>query len=64
MWHFLHQALALGRAPVEPGDGVGNSGFVDENQSFRIKPRLPLAQRLARCGYVRPVLLGGVQAFF
>lgn len=62
--HLLDQTLALRCPAVEPGDIAGNGGFIEENQPFRIKPRLPLSQRLARGGDVRPILLGGVQAFF
>jgi hypothetical protein len=38
------------------------SGLVDEYQPFRVKLRLAGLPVLARCGYVGPVLFGGVQS--
>jgi len=62
--HLLDQALAARGAPIEAGDVAGDAGFIDENQSLWIEPWLPASQGLAIGRDVRPVLLGGVQAFF
>jgi hypothetical protein len=37
--------------------------FIDEYEPFRIELGLHLEPGLTGCGYVRPVLLGRVQAF-
>ena len=62
--HLLDQALALRRAAPEAGDVGRDAGFIDEDQPFWIKPWLPSSQGVARGGDVRPILFGGVQAFF
>jgi len=62
--HLLDQALTAWGAPIEAGDVAGDGGFIDENQSLWIEPWLPASQGLAIGCDVRPVLLGGVQAFF
>ena len=62
--HLLDQPLAARRAAVETGDSAGYAGFIDEDEPFWIKPRLPPAQGDTPGGDVRPILLGGVQAFF
>ena len=61
---FLDEPLALRRPTVAAGHRRGNAGFIEENQPFRIEPRLPLLQRYTGCRNIRPVLLGGVQSFF
>ncbi len=62
--HLLDQALAARGAAVEAGDIARDTGFIDENEPLWIEPRLPLSQGLAIGRDVRPILLGGVQAFF
>ena len=62
--YLVDQALAARRAAVEAGDIARNAGFIDEHQPLGIKPRLPAVQGLTRGDDVRPILLGGVQAFF
>ena len=62
--YFLDEPLALRRPTVAAGHRRGNAGFIEENQPFRIEPRLALLQRYALRRDIRPVLLGGVQAFF
>jgi hypothetical protein len=64
MQDFLDQPLAAWRAATETGDIARDAGFIDEDQSLRIKPRLPPSQGLSTGGDVRPILLGGAQTFF
>jgi len=64
MRHLLDKPLAPRCSPVEAGDRRGDAGFIDKDKPLRIKPRLPLLQGLTCGGDVRPVLLGGAQAFF
>jgi hypothetical protein len=54
---------AMATAPQPYHLGAGAS-FVDEHQSGRIKHELLSPPASARSGYVRPLLLRGVQAFF
>jgi hypothetical protein len=62
--HLLNQTLSSRRAAVEAGDIARNAGFIDEYQLLWIEPRLSSSQGLTFGGDVRPILLGGVQAFF
>jgi hypothetical protein len=62
--HLVDETLAARRTAVEAGDIGRNAGFIDEDEPLWIKPRLPPSQGLTRGGDVRPILLGGVQAFF
>ena len=62
--HLLDQTLASRRTAVETGDRGRDAGFIDEDEPPWIEPRLPSSQGLARGRDVRPILLGGVQAFF
>ena len=64
MQDLLDQTRAARGAAPETGDVARNAGFIDENQPLWIEPWLPPAQGQAIGGDVRPVLLGGVQAFF
>ena len=64
MQHLLDQALAPWRSAIEPGDGGRDAGFINENEPFRVKSRLSPLQGFTTGGDVRPILLGGVQAFF
>jgi hypothetical protein len=48
--HLLDQPLAPWGTAVQAGNIAGNAGFIDEG--------------LTLGGDVRPILLGGVQAFF
>ncbi len=61
---LLDEPLALRRPPVESGNRRCNASFIDEDEALRIKPWLPLLQRLTCGGDVRPILLGGPQTFF
>jgi hypothetical protein len=60
----VDQALAAGAAAVGAGHVGLRPGLVDEDQAAGIKPRLMTFPALSLARYVRPVLLGGVQAFF
>lgn len=62
--HLVDQALSARGAAVEPGDVACDAGFIDENEPLGIEPWLPPSQGPAIGGDVRPILLGGVQAFF
>jgi hypothetical protein len=64
MRDLLDKPLALRCSPVEAGNRRGDAGFIDKDKPLRIKPRLLLLQGLTCGGDVRPVLLGGTQAFF
>ena len=64
MQHLLDQTRTARGAPIEAGDVAADRGFIDENQSLCIESWLPALQGLAIGRDVRPVLLGGVQAFF
>src|SRR5580658_3912692 len=63
MRHLLDEPLTLRRSPVEAGNRRGDAGFIDKDKPLRVKPRLPLLQGLTCGGDVRPILLGGAQAF-
>lgn len=62
--HLLDQPLALWRAAVKTSDRGRDAGFIDEYEPLGIEPWLPPSQGLACGGDVRPILLGGVYAFF
>jgi hypothetical protein len=64
MQHLLDQTLAPWGSAVKPGDGGRDAGFINENEPFRIKSRLSPLQGFTTRGNVRPILFGGVQAFF
>jgi hypothetical protein len=64
MQHLLDQTLAARRAAVETSNIGRNAYFIDEDELFWIKPRLPPSQGVTLGGDVRPILFGGVQAFF
>jgi hypothetical protein len=63
MRHLLDEPLTSRRSPVEAGNRRGDAGFIDKDKPLRIKPRLPLLQRLTCGGDVGTVLLGGPQTF-
>jgi len=58
------QPLTAAATPMSAHHLGRGSGLVDEYQPFRVKPRLAGLPVLARCGYVGPVLFGGVQSLF
>jgi hypothetical protein len=60
----LDEPPASWRSAIEAGDVGRDAGFIDEDEPLWIKPRLPPLQGPTIGGDVRPVLLGGVQAFF
>lgn len=62
--HLLDQALAARGAAIKAGDIARNAGFINENQPPWVEPWLPSSQGLSIGRDVRPLLLGGVQAFF
>lgn len=62
--HLVDQAFTARGAAVDAGDIARDAGLIDEGQPFWIKPRLLSSQGLTRGGDVRPILFGGVQAFF
>ena len=64
MQYLLDEALAPWRSAIEAGDVGRDAGFINEHEPLRIKSRLPPLQSLTIGGDVRPILLGGVQAFF
>lgn len=64
MQHLLDEPLAPWRSAIEPGDIGRDTGFINEDEPFRIKPRLLPLQSLTIGGDVRPILFGGAQAFF
>jgi hypothetical protein len=61
---LVHQPLASGAAAVGSGHVGLGPGLVDEDQAARIKPGLMAPPPRPLAGHVRPILLGGVQAFF
>ncbi len=62
--HSGDQSLAS-RRPAAAARHVGaDPGFIDEDEALRVQQRLAFAPENARGGDVRPLLLGGVQAFF
>jgi hypothetical protein len=60
----VNQARSTRSAAIETGDVARDVGFIDENQSFWIKPWLSPSQGSAIGRDVWSILLGGVQAFF
>ncbi len=64
MRHLLNEPLTLRRAAIEACDRGRDAGFIDEDKSFGVEPRLLLLQGLTRGRDVRSVLLGGPQTFF
>ena len=58
------QPLTLGAAAMGAGHVGLGPGLVDEDQAPGIKPGLMALPPLALAGHVRPILLGGEQAFF
>ena len=64
MQHRGEQTQAAG-APAEPPGHVGcRRGLVEEHQALRIESGLAPDEGVASLGYVRTLLLGGVQTFF
>ncbi|KRQ17474.1 hypothetical protein AOQ71_01785 [Bradyrhizobium manausense] len=64
VWDSCTTSLAAWRAPVEPCHlGVG-AGFVDEDETLRIKIDLSFEPLLTRSIYITAPLLGGVRCLF
>lgn len=64
MRHPCHQALALQGTAMGAGHiGLGPC-LIHENQACWVDPVLVPTPAVALAGYVRPELLGGMQAFF
>ncbi len=59
-----HEPLPARGTAAEPDHFGVRTGFVDEDQTSRIKMRLPDAPEPARHSHVEPILLGGAQGFF
>ena len=62
--NLVDQAFAARGAAIEASDIVGDAGFIDENQSSRIKLWLLPSQGSTIGRDVWSILLGGVKAFF
>jgi hypothetical protein len=64
MRYLTDEPFTARSATVATGHVCGCTGFIDEHELSRIKPRLHLAPGPTRRRDVRPVLFGRVQAFF
>lgn len=64
MGNLGQQPLSASAAAVGAGHVGLGPGFVDEDQASRIKTLLVALPAFPLPGHVRPILLGGVQAFF
>ena len=64
MGHRVEQTLAAQAAAKGPRHLRGRGRLIQEDQVLGIQSGLPDDEPPARCGDVRPPLLGGVQAFF
>ena len=62
--HFLDEPLTLRCSAVQTCNCRRYGGFIDEYEPSWIEPGLNLEPCLPRCGYVRSILFGRVQAFF
>jgi hypothetical protein len=61
VWNGCEETLATRAAP-EAARHIGRRpGLVDEDKMSRVQLRLVRAPGVARCRYVRPVLLGGME---
>ena len=64
MRHLADETLASRFPTIAAGHLRGRRSFIDEYELSWIEPGLHLEPRPPRCGYVRPILFGRVQAFF
>jgi hypothetical protein len=64
VWDLINQPFALGSPPIKAGHLAGRCGFINEDQSFRIKGRLCFSQVLPGGGDVLPVLFGRADTLF
>jgi hypothetical protein len=64
MRHRRQQAQPAGRPAKATRHFGGRPSLVDEHQAFGIERRLTANEGAPRFGYVRAMLLGGVQALF
>jgi hypothetical protein len=64
MRHGCDQALPAQRPAMRAGHVGLCPGLIDKHQAAWVNPLLVALPPLALAGDVRPVLLGGAQAFF
>jgi len=64
MRHPSQQALSARRPAMAAGHVCLGPGLIDEHQAGRVYVPLMATPAFALAGDVRPMLLGGVQAFF
>ena len=62
--NFADEAFAARSPTAQPGHVGCGAGLVDEDQVLRIEVELLAGPFGASCRNVRPILLGGAQAFF
>src|SRR5262249_54331066 len=63
-WDLINQPFALGSPAIKAGHLGRCCGFIDEDQSFRIKGRLCFPQGLTGGGDVVSILFGRVDTLF